>query len=115
MRINWKLRRSLKNNEKNTVHSPLGTWEYYKYTKERPIGDKSLVIDDHLKAAKDLWNQLMIHWKNMEEYLETSRALGRLQKYNIKTYWKLWFVVDDDMEDLWHQLMNHWKKTNHQC
>ena len=90
----------------------MGTWEYYKYTKERPIGDKSLVIDDHLKAAKDLWNQLMIHWKNMEEYLETSRALGRLQKYNIKTYWKLWFVVDDDMEDLWHQLMNHWKKIN---
>ena len=72
-------------------------------------------FDDHLKAAKDLWNQLMIHWKNMEEYLETSRALGRLQKYNIKTYWKLWFVVDDDMEDLWHQLMNHWKKINHQC
>ena len=48
-------------------------WEDFKYTKERPIRDKTLVIDDHLEAAKDLWNQLMNHWEIKEEYLETSK------------------------------------------
>ena len=32
-----------------------------------------MVIDDHLEAAKDLWNQLMNHWEIKEEYLETSK------------------------------------------
>ena len=58
-------------------------WEYYKDTKERPIGDKTLVIDDHLEAAKDLWNQLMIHSEIMEEYLETSKEYW--EDYKITT------------------------------
>ena len=66
MRISWK--KIIEEYEKTTVEH----WEDYKYTKERPIGDKALVIDDHLKAAKDLWNQLIIHWKIIEENLETS-------------------------------------------